>query len=249
MFSMMLRSSIFGCLAVIAGLSTMTAGAAMVRRGDNHGIAGRYRWVPSADAAVYFKRHRVTMPTGQITLNGEGMFRYTTTDEMGAETTLGTYLIDGDRLTLTVENGDGAGLPRRMKLDSVGLSAVGVRFVRERLFAEMRPPAPLLAPPPVHAAPVVRGEMEGVWTLRTLNGEMANQRFTFSSDGTFRHRGDSTSCAGKYTICEDGVVLVYTEVDGQPVDPAAAPLRKKLPFVEGRGAFIVDDYRYARAGG
>jgi len=173
-------------------------------------------------------------------MSAGGIFRYTMTDELGSETTLGTFMVDGERVFFNVESGPGAGLPLRMRIDARGLSATGSTFVRERLVAD----APIRVETP--APTPTRSEVEGTWTLRSSGGESTSTRFTFTRAGAFRYEGVGGSSAGNYRLTDDGIELIYTEIDGEPVE-AGSHFHKTLPFLDGRSAFQVDTYRYERA--
>ena len=201
---------------------------------------GHFKWVPNSDSVAFYRRHHAPVPTGQIVLTQGGIFRYSMSDETRTETTLGTFTVDADRIFFRIENGLGAGLPLRMKLDGVGLSAVGTSFVREKLALEQ--PVRLSVPP----SPALHTEIEGVWTLRSSGLEDAATRFIFSGFGTFRYGGIGSSSAGLYRVTDDGIELEYTEVDSEPLD-ARSHFHKTLPFCDGRIAFQVDTYRYERS--
>jgi len=88
-------------------------------------------------------------------------------------------------------------------------------------------------------------EVTGTW-LVTRNGQFDKTiKFTFRPDGTWRFAGMGFSSAGQYTLKDGSIELVWTEVDGEAVEPGA--MRKRLPMTPDGHTFHVDTYTYQRA--
>lgn len=221
-------------------------------------VAGTYRLVPSEETRNFCRRHRIDLPTGRLVLDDNRMFRLTFTDDEGIERTSGIYDVDGDRVLFTVETGFGVGLPRSMRFDDRGLRSTDTETeyvleveaarpretTRPREIERPREEArPRIAP--AYETGRHAGSIEGVWRLTHGKGIDGNTKFVFNSDGTFRYTGDNSSSRGRYSIVDEGIELVWTEIDGQPVEKGAR-IRKCLPFAASGDAFYVDDYRYER---
>jgi hypothetical protein len=81
----------------------------------------------------------------------------------------------------------------------------------------------------------------GNWTLRRNGSEDASVRFSFDSSGRFVYAGMQVSSKGSWKIEDDAIVLVWSEIDGEPVEPGFT-IRKRIPL--GFGFFQIDNYRF-----
>jgi len=204
---------------------------------------GHYKWIPDGEAAAFYRKHSLPVPVGLIVISSGNVFRFSLTDDQGSESTLGTYSCDGGTVTFKIEAGDGAGMPAKMKYDGAVLSSANLSFVRE-VNSNGKIEVPV-APPPVAPA---RPAVEGIWHLTSGTKKDPNVRFTFLADGTWKHHGVGSKCSGTYKITDEGIELLYLEIDGAKVD-AASHFKKILPFTDDKIGFKVDTYRYEKAGG
>ncbi len=86
----------------------------------------------------------------------------------------------------------------------------------------------------------------GGWTVHRNGLEVKGQRMDLRKDGTFRFSMAGATSEGTWTLEEEGIVLVYTKIDGQPLEEGASG-RKCIPIADDGSAFQIDTYRYERA--
>ncbi|AIE87144.1 hypothetical protein OP10G_3776 [Fimbriimonas ginsengisoli Gsoil 348] len=175
-------------------------------------------------------------------------FKLTYSDDEGVERTAGTYDIEDGTVRFVIESGFGVGLPPELRLEESCLRSDRTEYARDEEVREVpvRPrEEPRSRPQPRYEAGRHSGSIEGTWRMVRGNGIDSNTKFVFSSDGTFRYVGDNSSSRGRYSLSDQGIELVWSEIDGQPVD-RGANVHKCLPFSYSGDAFYVDDYRYER---
>jgi hypothetical protein len=81
----------------------------------------------------------------------------------------------------------------------------------------------------------------GQWTLRRNGSEDASVRFSFEPNGRFSYSGMQVSSKGTWKLEDDAVVLVWSEIDGQPVE-SGFTIKRRVPV--GFGFFQIDSYRF-----
>lgn len=89
-------------------------------------------------------------------------------------------------------------------------------------------------------------DFEGPWTVWHDGHEEKGQRMEFKKDGKFRFEMKGATSEGTWRLDEDGIVLVYSKIDGQPLEEGASG-RKRIVFSEDGTSFYIDTYRYERA--
>jgi hypothetical protein len=132
----------------------------------------------------------------------------------------GRYRTDDGRLLLTIE--DGAELRGERKGDKILVE--GLEFERET-------PA----------------ELKGLWTVRQNGQEQKGLKMDLKGDGKFKFSMAGATSEGTWSVVEGKLVLVWTKIDGDEVEPGT--VRKEVPVSEDRGWFKIDTYRYERASG
>jgi len=202
---------------------------------------GTYQLMPSVQVKEFCSKHNLPLPEGTLVL-GKGVFDFVVKSDSGTAQTRGSFATAGDIVAFVVEVGKGAGLPSTMKFSEEELRSDEALFVRERK-ASLKPspsPAPVTS---VVGAPVVIS-LPGLWTLHRESGEDKVTRFFFNKNGEFWFKSDSSSSKGTYKTTQEGIELLWTEVDGSPV---TFNMRKTLPWTESGVTFKVDTYFYKRA--
>jgi len=198
--------------------------------------------VPSGETKDFCSKHNLPLPEGTLIL-GKGLFYLVVKSDVGTAESRGSFSMEGEKVSFVVELGNGAGLPRAMKLSEDSLKSDDGLFVREKKGGPKPTPAPVTPPvTPTAAAPVVIS-MPGTWTLRKVSGEDKVTRFFFNKNGEFWFKSDSSSSRGTYEATEEGIKLVWKEVDGSPV---TFDMHKLLPWTEPGTTFKVDTYFYKK---
>lgn len=98
-----------------------------------------------------------------------------------------------------------------------------------------RPPKLNLPPSPV----------EGVWTLRSGDQENKAVRFTFRRDGTWEYRSSDSRSAGRFTLVDKTLTLLWSDVDGEPI--ALGSMKKELTLNEDKNSYLLDKWLYSRS--
>jgi hypothetical protein len=125
----------------------------------------------------------------------------------------GDYDIDGEDLTLNF----GTDLHLKGKVRDDGLiELVGLKFVHK----------------------VATGSVVGIWKVKNVDARME-----FCTDGTFKFKCTGAKSAGTYKFDGSAIVLTWTSIDGEAVDPDT--MHKTL-LVDDQGTFFIDNYHYAK---
>lgn len=132
----------------------------------------------------------------------------------------GTYRVDEGRLALVSEDG----VELRGELKDGKATVEGLAFERE--------------------AP---SDMAGTWTTRRNGFEEKGLRMELRKDGTFRFVMAGATSEGTWAVEEGRLVLVWTKIDGESVEPGA--VKKAFPISDDGVSFRIDSYHYERASG
>lgn len=211
-------------------------------------------------------RHgRYRMEDDHLTLyvdNGDvlgGVLRDGRIDLSGVQFERGSSLPNVRRFPTDVSTG------RLRRIDGV-LTAGDPATVEAPVLRPVAPvavPVPLVPPAvfvPALVAPVVPPAMKparvsllkaddccGAWTVRRNGLEDKGLRMELKRDGTFRFAMTGATSEGTWTVENGEVVLVWTKIDGDVVEPGT--VRKSIPLADDASAFQIDTYRYERATG
>ena len=94
--------------------------------------------------------------------------------------------------------------------------------------------------------PLDAKEIAGAWTVWRNGREEKSQRMTLKADGTFGFKMVNASSEGTWTVEGRNIVLVWTKIDGEPIEEPGS-MRKEIPVGDDGASFKIDTYQYGRA--
>ena len=175
-----------------------------------------YSMVVADDVRAMCRQLGVVEPTGRLVLKSDSTFKL----ETGLATSSGRFAVSKSSLALAFD-GPATKPISIAEMGSDFVSLDGIRY--ERLAASFKP---------------------GTWTLRRNGSENRTISFRFDPSGQFAFAGMEGTSKGSWKVEDDGLLLVWSEIDGKPVEKGLV-VRKRVPL--GSGYFQIDQYRYERA--
>ena len=180
-------------------------------------VEGRYRLKVPTEITRFNKVFGRPSPSGRLALLTGGVFDLQTE---GAARHGRFQCVEGK---LTLKADDGTMLSGERKTD--GVIVEGYAF-------EPEPQAAIL-------------DMTGTWTVHSNGVEDKGCRMDLKKDGRFRFVMAGATSEGTWRIEDGKMLIVWTRVDGAPVEPGT--MKKALPLGEAGDWFQIDSYRYERS--
>jgi hypothetical protein len=216
-------------------------------------IVGSYRYVPDDAVKEHCRKHKLTVPKGELILREDFTFSLAVNDHDGIQQTLGTYVVENDLVRFNVETGIGRDLPHVLRVGQRGLNGKGAAY--SRVVVKSSSTTPVVRPPvavvePITPAPAPSGRIDGAWTAYRNGVEDRTIRMTFTPNGRFRFTGVGVSSAGEYRFDPESSIftLTYREVDGQRL-PDGGSFTKRVLLEEEGTSFTIEKCLYRRASG
>ena len=195
-------------------------------------LAGSYRLELSPDLKVAAQKLGVTEPYARIMLRPDGTFSYASNNAGNVSGTSGTYELSGHKLRLIANEIFPAQGVKTLsgKAEDGAIELDGLRYVKANAN-----PSPSKTP--------ANFDIVGTWNVH--NGAQVDKSITmvFKDNRTFEFSGMAVSSKGRYELEGDKLVLNWTEVDGEAVEPGSL---HKVIYLRSEG-FFIDNYRYVRS--
>jgi hypothetical protein len=241
-------------MALLAACATMALGQ------QEDFVSGTYRLKVSDDVASIAQTMGQPAPDGSLLLGPNHGFEliYRTVAESSHR--FGTYYVDGNDITFrfrnrmrefhgTIRGGSiyMNGLEYRRPGWNPPVSTPALPVTPSAVFSpDPHPPvlysAPAVpAPPPVVVPPF---NPVGTWTVHANGVEDAASRMSFDRDGNFTFSGKGARSKGHYTVHDEVISLVWTQIDDDPVDEGT--VKKDFPICADHLGFNIDTYHYER---
>lgn len=85
----------------------------------------------------------------------------------------------------------------------------------------------------------------GSWTVWRDGKEDRSIRLTFTKDGNFVFKCSGAKSSGRYEMLDDRIVLIYTKIDEDQVEPGT--MKKEIRLGADGMSFDIDVYHYCKA--
>jgi hypothetical protein len=186
-------------------------------------IVGSYRLDLSPDLKAAAQKLGVPEPYARIMLRPDGTFSYASNRGGSITGTSGTFEVADKTIRLVATDRFPAENVKSLngKLEDGAIDIDGQHYVKAG----------------------ANLDVVGTWNVR--NGDRIDKsiKMVFNSNHTFEFAGMAATSKGRYEIEGDKLVLTWTEVDGEAVEPGT--MHKTLQLRDD-GSFFIDTYRYTK---
>jgi hypothetical protein len=186
-------------------------------------IVGSYRLELSPDLKAAAQKMGMPEPYARIMLRPDNTFSYASNNAGNVTGTSGTFELSDHHIKLVANSLFPAQGVKSLSGDvkEGSLDIDGLHYVKAG----------------------ANFDVVGTWNVKSGDQLDRSIKMVFKQDHTFEFSGMSATSKGRYEIEGDKLVLTWTEVDGEAVEPGS--MHKTLSL-RNDGCFFIDTYRYVR---
>jgi hypothetical protein len=205
-------------MRLIALLASLALGVSAFANGLDS-VAGSYRLELPQDVKTTAQKLGMTEPYARILLRSDGTFTYASNNGGKVTGASGTFQLTDHQIKLIANGMFPAQNVKSLsgKADDNSLVIDGLRYVKAGSNVSL----------------------PGTYTLP----DNKSIKMIFRDNKTFEFAGMAATSKGRYELEGDKLTLIWTEVDGEAVEPGSM---RKVIFIREDGSFNIDTYRYIK---
>jgi hypothetical protein len=193
-------------------------------------VVGSYKLELTPDLKAATQKLSMPEPYARIMLRPDGTFSYASNNAGNVTGTNGTFEVNDHKIKLVANDLFPAQQVKSLsgRAEEGALEIEGLRYVKAGT-----------------SAPTGAGfDVTGTWNVSESGQVNRSIKMTFNANRTFEFSGMAATSKGRFEVDGAKLTLVWTQVDGEPVEPGTM---RKVLFLRGDGTFNIDSYRYVRA--
>lgn len=207
----------------IALLFTLALGVSALASNTPEWLVGSYRLELSSEMRETAQKLGMPEPYVRIMLKPDGTFTYASNSGGNVTGTSGTFEFNDRSIRLNAYNEFPAQHKKTLsgRAEQGSMELDGLRYVKSGSTFDV----------------------VGTWHVRSGSDLNKSIKMVFKSNRTFEFAGMAATSKGRFEIEGDRMTLIWTEVDGEAVEPGSM---RKTVLLREDGTFNIDTYRYVK---
>ncbi len=215
----------------IALLLTLALGVSAFASNAPDWLVGSYRLELSSEVKTTVQKLGAPEPYARIMLRPDGTFSYASNASGNVTGANGTFELNERKIRLVANDTFPAQGVKTLsgKVEDNALEIDGLRYVKAGSSPQKASACSL--------------DILGTWNVRTGDFVDKSIKMVFKDNHTFEFSGMAATSKGKFELEGDRLTLIWTEVDGEAVEPGS--MRKAILLRD--DYFFIDTYRYVKS--